>query len=207
LGTDPAGRAAHRGGSCHPDGREPLAASRDSVFYSLLDPLRNRRRGFVKSERDRPFEALWPCDEYPDAAPERVLGNPALIRLNEVLPGGLNGRLDALPSGSGDFLAVEYSQGQRLPTKTTDVVNAMSGFPGRKAVVLFTENIRLIYQGTPDEVVAHAVQQLSDAASRASVVIHAIDPRGVQDYNPTPADNTSRMSPRRIARLPAQREQ
>jgi VWFA-related protein len=87
------------------------------------------------------------------------------------------------------------------------VVNAMSGFPGRKAVVLFTENIRLIYQGTPDEVVANAVQQLSDAASRASVVIHAIDPRGVQDYNPTPADNTSRMSPRRIARLPAQREQ
>jgi hypothetical protein len=83
----------------------------------------------------------------------------------------------------------------------------MSGFPGRKAVVLFTENIRLIYQGTPDEVVANAVQQLSDAASRASVVIHAIDPRGVQDYNPTPADNTSRMSPRRIARLAAQREQ
>ena len=87
------------------------------------------------------------------------------------------------------------------------VVNAMRGLPGRKSLVLFTEDIRLIYQGTPDEVVANAVQQLNDAASRASVVIHTVDPRGIQDYNPTPADNTSRMSPRRIARLPAQREQ
>jgi VWFA-related protein len=87
------------------------------------------------------------------------------------------------------------------------VVNAMRGFPGRKSVVLFTENIRLIFQGTTDEMVAHAVQQLSDAASRASVVIHAIDPRGIQDYNPTAADNTSRMSARRVSRVPAQRQQ
>lgn len=51
--------------------------------------------------------------------------------------------------------------------------------------------------------VAHAVQQLSDAASRASVVIHAIDPRGVEDYNVTAADNTAHMSGRRIFRVPA----
>jgi hypothetical protein len=50
--------------------------------------------------------------------------------------------------------------------------------------------------------VSQTVQQLSDAASRASVVIHAIDP---QDYNITPADNTSRMSGRRMTRVPAQR--
>ena len=87
------------------------------------------------------------------------------------------------------------------------VVNAMRSFPGRKSVVLFTENIRLIFQGTTDEMVAHAVQQLSDAASRASVVIHAIDPRGMPDYNITAADNTSRMSGRRISRVPAQRQQ
>ena len=28
------------------------------------------------------------------------------------------------------------------------VVNAMRDFPGRKSVVLFTENIRLIFQGS-----------------------------------------------------------
>ncbi len=87
------------------------------------------------------------------------------------------------------------------------VVTAMSGFPGRKSVILFTENIRLIFRGSTDATVASAVQQLSDAASRASVVIHAIDPRGMQDYNVTSADNTSRMSQRRISRVPAQRQQ
>jgi len=87
------------------------------------------------------------------------------------------------------------------------VVNGMKGFPGRKSVVLFTENIRLIFQGTTDEMVAQAVQQLSDAASRASVVIHAIDPRGMPDFSVTAADNTSGMSRRRVSRVPAQREQ
>jgi VWFA-related protein len=87
------------------------------------------------------------------------------------------------------------------------VVTAMRGFPGRKSVILFTENIRLIFRGTTDEMVAQAVQQLSDAASRASVVIHAIDPRGMQNYSLTPADNTAGMSRRRVSRVPAQREQ
>jgi VWFA-related protein len=87
------------------------------------------------------------------------------------------------------------------------VVNAMRAYPGRKSVVLFTENIRLIFRGATDEMVAHAVQQLSDDASRASVVIHAVEPRGLPDYNVTAADNTSRMSGRRISRVPAQRQE
>jgi VWFA-related protein len=87
------------------------------------------------------------------------------------------------------------------------VVNSMRSFPGRKSVILFTENIRLIFRGATDEMVAHAVQQLSDAASRASVVIHAIDPRGMPNYEVTAADNTSGMSRRRVSRVPAQRQE
>ena len=87
------------------------------------------------------------------------------------------------------------------------VVNSMAGFPGRKSVVLFTENIRLIFRGSTDQMVAQAVQQLSDAASRASVVIHAIDPRGLPNVNLTAEDNTSHVSSRRVSRVPAQREQ
>jgi VWFA-related protein len=87
------------------------------------------------------------------------------------------------------------------------VVNSMAGFPGRKSVVLFTENIRLIFRGATDQMVAQAVQQLSDAASRASVVIHAIDPRGLPNVNLTAEDNASRVSSRRVSRVPAQREQ
>jgi len=39
------------------------------------------------------------------------------------------------------------------------------------------------------------------------VVIHAIDPRGMETFDVTAADNTSRMSARRVSRVPAQREQ
>ena len=60
----------------------------------------------------------------------------------------------------------------------------------------------------PIEMVAHAVQQLSDAASRASVVIHAIDPRGMPDYeSDAPPTIPSHMSRRRVSRVPQQREQ
>jgi VWFA-related protein len=87
------------------------------------------------------------------------------------------------------------------------VVNSMRGLPGRKSVVLFTEDIRLLYQGAPDGVIDGALQQLNDAASRAAVVIHTVDPRGVADYTPTAADNTTRMSGRAIGRVRGQREQ
>jgi VWFA-related protein len=123
------------------------------------------------------------------------------------------GSFAPLGSGAGGRLgpAADHFREETLAVGTLGairfVVNAMSGFPGRKSVILFTENIRLIFRGATDEMVAHAVQQLSDAASRRSVVIHAIDPRGIQDYNPTAADNTSRMSPRRVSRVPAQRQQ
>jgi VWFA-related protein len=86
------------------------------------------------------------------------------------------------------------------------VVNSMAGFPGRKSVVLFTENIRLIFRGATDQMVAQEVQKLSDAANRAAVVIHAIDPRGLPDFNVDAQDNTAGMSRRRVSRVPAQRE-
>jgi len=82
-----------------------------SVFYGLLDLLRDPRRGFVKSERDRPFETLRSGDQDPNAAPERVRGHPGFERLSEVLSGGLHGRLDALALGGGDSLAVENGLG------------------------------------------------------------------------------------------------
>ena len=86
------------------------------------------------------------------------------------------------------------------------VVNSMTGLPGRKSLVLFTEDIRMLYQRSLDGMIAGALQQLNDAASRAGVVIHTVDPRGVVDYSPTSADNTSTMSGRRVGRVAGQRE-
>ena len=87
------------------------------------------------------------------------------------------------------------------------VVNAMADLPGRKSVVLFTENIRLIFRNAPDAMVAQAVEKLTDAADRAAVVIHAIDPRGIPNVELTAADNTSRTSSRRVSRVPQQRQE
>src|ERR1035437_5689791 len=70
--------------------------------------------GFIEGERDRTFEAVGPGDQYTDAAPKRVRGNPAFVRLSYVLSAGFNGRLDALPPDSGDSLAIENGQRHRI---------------------------------------------------------------------------------------------
>ena len=137
------------------------------------------------------------------AALDRVKYGQSRVGLSSFTPLGSGGR-------RGDA-AINHLREESLAVGTLGalrfVVNTMRGFPGRKSVVLFTENIRMIFQGTTDEMVAGAVQQLSDAASRASVVIHAIDPRGIPDYNLTAADDTSHVSSRRASRVPAQRQQ
>ena len=58
---------------------------------------------FIESEPDRPFEALWPRDEYPDAARERVRGDPGFVRLSEALSGGLDGRLNTIPPCGSEY--------------------------------------------------------------------------------------------------------
>jgi hypothetical protein len=103
-------------GAPHP----PASESVLSIFDGLSDSLGDRRWRFIEGEHYRPFEALRPGDQYTDAAPERVRGNPAFIWLSYVLPGCLNGRLDALPPGSGDPFAVEDGQRHRSSTSPTD---------------------------------------------------------------------------------------
>ena len=136
------------------------------------------------------------------AALERVKYGQSRVGVSSFAP---------LGSGTRGTALIDHLREQTLAVGTLGalrfVVNGMRDFPGRKSVILFTENIRLMFRGTTDEMVDHAVQQLSDAASRASVVIHAIDPRGMPDYQVTAADDTSHMSRRRVSRVPAQREQ
>ncbi len=136
------------------------------------------------------------------AALERVKYGQSRMGLSSCAP---------LGSGIRGGAAIELQRQQTLTVGTLGalrfVVNAMRDFPGRKSVLLFTENIRLMFRGATDGMVEHAVEQLSDAASRASVVIHGIDPRGMPDYNLTAADNTGAVSRRRVSRVPAQREQ
>jgi VWFA-related protein len=92
------------------------------------------------------------------------------------------------------------------------VVEALQELPGRKTVILFSENMHVfpdLPKGQPAPVarnaepppgefpdvpcdyehVTRSLRHLTDAAQRASVVIYTIDPRGVQPLQFTAADN------------------
>jgi len=87
------------------------------------------------------------------------------------------------------------------------VVDGLRELPGRKSVVLFSENMRINYQDGMSQRVLDSMKLLTDACNRASVVIYSIDPRGLVYTGLTAADNTSRMSPQQIANVHAQRSQ
>ena len=85
------------------------------------------------------------------------------------------------------------------------VVDGLRDMPGRKALVLFSENMRLFYADGQSPRVQQQLEQLTDAANRSSVGVYTIDPRGLQTLQLTAADDTSGMSARQLARVPMRR--
>lgn len=87
------------------------------------------------------------------------------------------------------------------------VVEGLKELPGRKSVVLFSENLKLMYNGEQSQRVQDSIKRLGDAANRASVVIYSIDPRGVVYTGLTAADNTNGRTPQQISQISQQRSQ
>ncbi len=80
----------------------------------------------------------------------------------------------------------------------TGVIRGLSNFPGRKIMLVISENLPI---STDDSY----VQQIGDAANRASVAIYGIDPRGLPTLQLTAADNTDGMDIRQIGNVPMAR--
>lgn len=59
------------------------------------------------------------------------------------------------------------------------IIKGMSGLPGRKAVILFSEGFVLTSTTEPHRIF-DSMRSLADLANRSSVVIYTIDPRGLQ---------------------------
>ena len=73
------------------------------------------------------------------------------------------------------------------------VIDGLHDMPGRKAVVLFSESVAL-----PEA----SLRGLTDAADRAAVVIHTIDPRGLQTfYDVRDTDPNPQVQVRREAQM------
>jgi VWFA-related protein len=85
------------------------------------------------------------------------------------------------------------------------VVQGLRELPGRKAVVLFSESMRLTFADGRSQFVEQQLRRLIDAANRSSVVIYAIDPRGVVYTGLTAEDRTAGMSPQQVSQAMSQR--
>jgi len=114
------------------------------------------------------------------------------------------------PLGSGGNTDVDNERAQIFSVGTLGairyVVDGLREVPGRKAVVLFSENLKL-FRDEGSNRVQDEVRRLTDAANRSSVVIYSIDPRGLQVRGLTAADDTRGMSAADIANVPMQRSQ
>jgi VWFA-related protein len=90
------------------------------------------------------------------------------------------------------------------------VVDGLRELPGRKSMILFSENLTLSgsdgkNQPVMDSEVFDKLRHLADAANRSAVVVYTIDPRGVQFLGVTAADEASNMGPRELGAVEGQR--
>jgi VWFA-related protein len=90
------------------------------------------------------------------------------------------------------------------------VVDGLRELPGRKSMIIFSENLTLSgsdgrNQPVMDSEVADKLQHLADAANRSAVVVYTIDPRGLQFLGLTAADDASTMGPKELASVERQR--
>jgi VWFA-related protein len=84
------------------------------------------------------------------------------------------------------------------------VVQGLKDLPGRKAVIIFSENIPILQPGQGMNTrITDALEKLTDSANRAAVVLNTIDPRGLPTLSFTAADNV-RPDPRNPGRMQEQ---
>jgi VWFA-related protein len=81
------------------------------------------------------------------------------------------------------------------------VVRGLRELPGRKSAILFSDGFSLLNLQRLDGTgrVYDALRRLTDLANRASVVIYAMDARGLQTLGMTAADNTAGMNPNEVS--------
>ncbi len=70
------------------------------------------------------------------------------------------------------------------------ILHALQDLPGRKSVVLFTENAQLFdFTGTRSERLVQLMRQMADLSNRASTVVYTVDTSGLQTLGVTAAQS------------------
>jgi VWFA-related protein len=113
------------------------------------------------------------------------------------------------PAGSGGGMPPFAAAERRSQITTnsiaaiTNIVRGLQEVPGRKTVVLFTEDLRNMAGNSIDPRTSSALNNLADLAGRSAVVISSIDPRGLQTLQLTAADHP--RNPARAGSIPMHR--
>lgn len=165
------------------------------ILYAAIDRVRHNALGRVGVS---PFAPIQPKAPILAAGEDR---NPApdATAAFQAASAGLD------PKGSDEERETYFSIGTLGALGY--VVDGLRELPGRKSLILFTENMRLFNgEGSNDRVMG-SVRRLTDAANRSSVVINTIDPRGLQTLSLTAADDTRGRRPDELAQLTSQRSQ
>ena len=71
------------------------------------------------------------------------------------------------------------------------VIRGLREMPGRKSVVLFSEDLSMLGGDGMRSEITEMVRRVVDAANRSSVVFYVIDPRGLVVLGPTAADTSA----------------
>jgi VWFA-related protein len=112
------------------------------------------------------------------------------------------GNISATDNVSTDVLTRELMQdmqafrAQSLSIGTIGTLNlllrSLADKPGRKTVVLFSENFRVTdYNNQRSEVLVAEMRKLADYSNRASAVVYTVDTSGLQSLNTTASESPS----------------
>lgn len=126
------------------------------LLYAAIDRIKFNAFGRVGISSFEPVQSLNGKTETGDRSPSRAVGGTGQ---------GTPENDHSLQVGyvAGSLGAIRY------------VVEGLRDFPGRKSVILFSDDMPM---GTRPEVI-EGLRRLADAAERSSVVIHTVDARGL----------------------------
>lgn len=79
------------------------------------------------------------------------------------------------------------------------VIKGLRSLPGRKAVILFSDGVPIMLRVGLDSRVLDSLRALTDLANRSSVLMYAIDARGLQTLGLSAADGAATLSPNQLA--------
>jgi VWFA-related protein len=155
-------------------------------------------------------------------SPSQIAPNPSQGGANPSHGGGTAGQGTPTPTLSSPGLRTGFNAPVHFPSADEFwqasytvgtlgaliyIINGMRDLPSRKSLILFSDGFKLRVDADSDRRVLNTLGTLVELANRSSVVIYAIDPRGLQVLGLSALDDTSGRGAAQVRRDLAGRRQ